>query len=75
MVVFSDNTTAVAYLRHERGTLSPTLNELAQRILRWAVQEEISLLPQFDPGKDNVVADSLSHPNQRVGMEWTLHQE
>ena len=34
--VFSDNTTAVAYLRRQGGTLSPALNVVAQRILRWA---------------------------------------
>ena len=75
VAVFSGNTTAVVYLRHQGGTLSPTFNEVAQRILCWAEQEEISLLPQFVPGKDNVVADSLSHPNRVVGTEWTLHQE
>ena len=74
VVMFLADTTAVAYLRHQGGTLSPTLNEVAQRILCWAEQEEISL-PQFVPGKDSVVADSLSWPNQVVGTEWTLHQE
>ena len=75
VVVFSDDTTAVAYLRHQGGTLSPSLNEVAQWILRWAEQEEISPPPQFVLGKDNMVADSLSCPNQVVGAEWTLHQE
>ena len=74
--VFSDNTTAVAYLRHQGGTLSPTPNEVAQRILRilrW-VEREISIRLQFVPGRDNVVAAALSRPNQVVGTDWTLHQ-
>ena len=75
VAVFSDNTTAVAYLRHQGGTLSPALNEIAQRILRWAEREEVTISPQFVPGKNSVVADAFSRPNQVVGTEWRLHQE
>ena len=75
VAVFSDNTTAVAYLRHQGGTLSSTLNSVAQRILRWVEREEISICPQLVPGKNNVVADALSRPNQVVRTEWTLRQE
>ena len=60
---------------HQEGTLSPTLNEVAQQVLHWVEREEISIRPQFVPSKKNVVADALSHPNQVVGTEWTLHQE
>ena len=75
VAVFSDNTTAVTYLRRQRGTLSPALNAVAQRILRWAEQLNIVLMPQFVPGGNNVVADALSRPNQVIGSEWVLHQE
>ena len=33
------------------------------------------LMPQFVPGKSNVVAEALSRPNQVLGSEWMLHQE
>ena len=36
---------------------------------------EISILPQFVPGQDNVVTDDLSCHNQVIGAEWPLHQE
>ena len=75
VAVFSNNTTAVAYLRHQGGTLSSTLNSVAQQILHWAEREGISICPHFVPGKNIVVANALSHPNQVVGTEWTLHQE
>ena len=75
VAVFYDNTTAVAYLRHQGGTLSATLNSVAQWILCWAEREEISICPQFVLGRNNVVADALSRPSQVVGTEWTLHQE
>ena len=75
VAVFSDNTTAVAYLRRQGGTLSPALNSVAQRILRWAEGLNIILMPQFVPGRNNVVADVLSRPNQVLGSEWMLHQD
>ena len=75
VAVFSDNTTAVAYLRRQGGTLSPALNAVAQRILRWAEQLNIILMPQFVPGRNNVAADALSRPNQVLGSEWMLHQD
>ena len=75
VAVFSDNTTAVAYLRRQGGALSPALNAVAQRILRWAEWLNIVLMPQFVPGRNNVVADALSRPNQVLGSEWMLHQD
>ena len=75
VAVFSDNTTAVAYLRRQGGTLFLSLNAVAQRILRWAERVNIILMPQFVPGRNNVVADALSRPNQALGSEWMLHQD
>ena len=75
VAVFSDNTTAVAYLRKQGGTFSPALNAVAQRILRWVERLNIILMPQFVPGRSNVVVDALSHPNQVLGSEWMLHQD
>ena len=75
VAVFSNNTTAVAYLRSQGGTLSPALNTVAQCILRWAEQLNIILMPQFVPGRNNVVADALSRPDQVLGSEWMLHQD
>ena len=75
VALFCDNTTAVSYLRRQGGTHSASLNSIAQRILRWAELREISLLPQFVMGSHNVVADSLSRPNQIIGSEWTLNSQ
>ena len=67
VTVFCDNTTVVAYLRRQGGALSPTVEAVAQCILRWAEQLDIILMPQFVPGRNNVVADALSCPNQVLG--------
>ena len=75
VAVFSDNSTALAYLRKQGGTRSPVLNSIAQRILRWPETIELVLTPQFIQGKNNILADSLSRPNQVQGPEWTLKWE
>ena len=75
MAVFSDNTTALAYLKKQRGTRSATLNTVAQSVLRFCEDFHIQRLPQFIPGKMNVLADSLSRRNQVIGSEWTLCTE
>ena len=75
VAVSCDNTTAVAYLRRQGGTLAPAMNAVVQRILCWTEKENIFLMPQFVPGRNNVVADALFHPNQVIGSEWMLHRE
>ena len=75
VAVFSDNTTALAYVRKQGGTHSRLLNEEAQLLLRWAETQQILFLPQFVMGTHNVVADSLSRPNEVIGSEWTLTQD
>ena len=60
VAVFSDNTTALAYLKKQGGTRSSTLNAVAQTVLRLCESSHVQLLPQFIPGRLNVLADSLS---------------
>ena len=75
LALFSDNTTAVAYLKKMGGTKSSTLNTISQVILRSCEELKITLLPQFIAGSLNVVADALSRRNQVLGSEWTLCPE
>ena len=75
VALFMDNTTALSYLRKEGGTRLSTLNSVAQAILRFCEGLSIRLLPQFFPGKMNVLADALSRSSQVLGSEWTLCQE
>ena len=49
-----------------------TLNSLAQAVLRLCEDHRIHLLPQFIPGRMNMLADSLSRRSQVLGSEWTL---
>ena len=72
VAVYSDNSTALAYLRKQGGTHSSSLNEVAQVLLRLSEAHSVRLLPQFIPGHLNVLADSLSRRSQVLGSEWTL---
>ena len=73
--IFFDNTTALAYVCKQGGTLSSALNREAQLLIRWAESFQVSLVPQFIMGARDVVADSLSWQNQVIGSKWTLVQE
>ena len=75
VAMFAVNSTAIVYLRNQGGTRSQLLNSIAQRILRWAEALPVTLAPQFIMGRHNVLADSLSRPNQILGSEWTLKTE
>ena len=72
MSLFTNNTTALSYLRKEGGTRSSTLNSVAEAILCLCEANGVRLLPQFVPGHLNVLADSLSRGSQVLGSEWTL---
>ena len=75
VAIYSDNSTALAYLHKQGGTHSSSLNEVAQVLLRLCEDQSVRLLPQFIPGHLNVLADSLSRRSQVLGSEWTLcHQ-
>ena len=75
VALFADNSTAISYLRNQGGTRSPLLNSIAQRILRWVESLPVVLPPQFIMGRNNVLAHSLSRPNQILGSEWTLKSQ
>ena len=68
VAVFADNSTAIAYLRNQGGTWSQLLNSISQRILWWAESLPVVLAPQFIMGRNNFMADSLSRPNQILGV-------
>ena len=48
------------------------LNQEAQLLLHWAESMDLSLVPQFIVGAQNVVTDFLSHCHYVLGSEWTL---
>ena len=70
-----DNSTVVAYVNKQGGTVSRALCSLASRLLRWMESLDIHLDARYLPGQANVLADLLSRRRQIVGTEWSLHPQ
>lgn len=71
--LMSDNTTVVAYVNKQGGTVSSSLFLLTREVLMWAETHSVSLVARYIPGSRNVVADQLSRRGQVIGTEWSLH--
>ena len=72
VTVFCDNSTVVAYVNNQGGTVFRSLCSLASRLLRWTESLDIHLDARYLPGQSNIVADLLSHRDQAIGTEWSL---
>ena len=75
VVLMSDNTTVVAYVNKQGGTVSLPLHLLTVQVHEWAVAHSVGLSARYIPGKRNVLADGLSRQGQVMGSEWSLHQD
>ena len=60
ILVASDNSTVVAYINKQGGTVSRSLCMEAKKKLIWCHQREIILRARYIPGKLNALADQLS---------------
>ena len=70
--IFTDNTTALAYVKHQGGVKSPDCNEVAQDIWSWCEDRDIWLSIAHIPGVDNELADFKSR-NFADNLEWELN--
>ena len=70
-----DNSTVVAYVNKQGGTVSRSLCLLTSRLLRWTESFDVHLDARYLPGESNVLADVLSCRGQVVGTEWSLHPQ
>ena len=75
VMVATDNSTVVSYINKQGGTRSPTLLRLAVDLFLWLESQGIIVRARHIPGCLNVIADHLSHPNQPIPTEWSLHPE
>ena len=70
-----DNSTVVAYVNKQGGTVSRPLCLLTSRLLKWTESFDVHLEARYLPGESNVLADVLSRRGQVVGTEWSLHPQ
>ena len=61
-----DNSTVVAYVNKQGGTVSLSLCLLTSRLLRWTESFDVHLDARYLPGESNVLADVLSRCGDRV---------
>ena len=66
VVLMSANTTVVAYLKKQRGTVSKVLCNLAQEVFLWTKARLIALTVSYIPGERNILVDQLSCPDQAL---------
>jgi hypothetical protein len=74
LVLATDNTTIVAYLKNQGGTHCFSLYSLCREILLLCSELQIQLVVRHIPGHLNVLADTLSRSLAPVNSEWELLQ-
>ena len=74
IVLATDNTTVVTYLKNQGGTHCYALYQLAKDVLILCSQFQIRLVVRHIPGRLNLLADSLSRSLAPVNTEWEFHQ-
>lgn len=74
MQVFSDNTTAVAYVNHQGSTVSLSLSQLAINLWDFCIRNSIYPVAVHFPGILNATADTLSRGLSlfhKMELNWT----
>ena len=66
-----DSQTAVSYINHLGGTVSPQLTDLAKNLWLWSLCRDLVLTAQHIPGVDNQIADSESR-ELKDRLDWKL---
>jgi ribonuclease HI len=74
IVLATDNTIVVAYLKNQGGTHCYSLYQLAEDVLILCSQFQIRLVVRHIPGRLNVLVESLSRSLAPVNTEWELQQ-
>ena len=75
VLLSTDNTTVVAYVKRQGGTHSLTLFQETRLLFTLCQELRVTLVAKHIPGRLNVLADSLSRRGQLLPSEWSLHQE
>ena len=75
VLVATENSTVVAYINKQGGTLSAEMCALLWKIMTWCHHYQITLKARHIPGCLNVMVNLLSRSNQVQSTEWSLHPQ
>ena len=75
IMIATDNSTVLGYLRNQGGTKSADLLELTYQFFALAAELEMTFLCRHVPGRRNILADQLSRVDQAIQTEWTILAE
>ena len=73
VMVCTDNSSVVAQINKQGGTLSWSLVEVTLDIMTWAMSNQVTLRARHIPGHLNIWADQLSRPDHIMSTEWSIH--
>ena len=71
LVLMGDSATLVTFLKKQGGLVSLDMCRLAQEIIAWLELHIVSITVKYIPGKKNVLADQISHPDQILPPKWS----
>jgi hypothetical protein len=74
VLVQTDNTSVLHYINNSGGTRSVLLCQMTWDMMQWCINHNIDLQATHIPGKDNVLADSLSR-HVFSNLEWSLNDK
>ena len=69
-----DNTSAVAYINNQGGTISKNLVALTRDLWMWCLEQNIHIQAQYLPGVQNCTADRESR-SMRDRSDWKLNPQ
>ena len=72
VMIASDNSTVLGYLRNQGGTKSALLLEQTYQFFQLAASINMTFFCRHIPGKKNILADQLSRRDQVIQTEWML---
>ena len=74
VLIATDNTTVVAYINKEGGTVSRNLCFITMKLYRWAQRNNVTISARHIPGSLNILADKLSRSYGFSQLEWALNE-
>ena len=75
VLLASDNTTVIAYIRKQGGTRSSSMFKVTQELFQILEKNGINMQVRHIAGRLNVLADQLSRRHQMKQTEWSLHPQ